>query len=216
MKVELRLAQLLCSRLCHDLVGPAGAVNVGVEMLREGVDDQIDALGLVGRSAQQVNAKLAFYRVAFGMGGIREADGLGLQARQLIDGLLDGGDVTLDWPEGNDGGLSPPACKLLLNMVLIAATTLVRGGLLGVHATPMEGGLGLAVIARGERIRLREEIGAALQSIDEDTDSLSPHTVQAAWARLLAESLDGELEVTDTGSGEVRVAAWLPAAAAVE
>ena len=209
MKVDLRVAQLLCSRLCHDLLGPAGAVGVGVEMLQEVPNDQFDALGLLGRSAVQVNGKLAFYRVAFGLGGLREADSVAGQARALIAGLIDARSVQLDWPEGDgDEALSAEACKLLLNMVLLAHAALIRGGVLGVRVVPLDGGVGLAAIANGDRSRLREEIRIAAEAPTESA-VLTPHTVQAALTRLLADSLQAELEVTDTGQGEVRIAAFV-------
>ena len=68
MSNDLRLAQLLCSRLCHDLVGPAGAVNAGLELAEEGEMDG-DALELVTSSAAEVTRRLAFFRIAFGAAG---------------------------------------------------------------------------------------------------------------------------------------------------
>jgi len=68
MQVDVRVAQLLCSRLCHDLVSPIGAVNAGLELLEEAADDDGRALGLITTSAAEAARRLAFYRVAFGLG----------------------------------------------------------------------------------------------------------------------------------------------------
>jgi histidine phosphotransferase ChpT len=209
MKVDLLIAQLLCSRLCHDLLGPAGAVGVGVDMLTEGADERIDALGLLGRSAHQVIGKLAFYRVAFGLGGLRETDSPKNQARLLISSLINSGNVRLDWPEAEAiSDLSADACKLLLNMALLAHSALIRGGDLGIRIVDIDGGVGLAALAIGDRARLRDEIRVAAQESLESYE-LTPHTVQAALTRLLAEDMNAELEVTDTGQGEVRIAALI-------
>ena len=32
-QIDLRVAELMASRLCHDLVGPIGAVNNGLELM---------------------------------------------------------------------------------------------------------------------------------------------------------------------------------------
>ena len=69
MQIDLKVAQLLSSRLCHDLVGPIGAVNTGLELMEEDSDDDGAALGLMARSAAEAIRRLAFYRMAFGLGG---------------------------------------------------------------------------------------------------------------------------------------------------
>ena len=94
---DLRLAQLLCSRLCHDLAGPAGAIGNGLEML---MDDPGDAATreLLVESGGHLNRRLAFYRTAFGLRGGRPEMALD-EARSLAGGYLAGGRTTLDWPE---------------------------------------------------------------------------------------------------------------------
>ena len=84
MFVDLRVAQLLCSRICHDLLSPAAGVNAGVELLAEGGDNGPDAVGLIGRSATQVARRLAFYRVAFGLGSSAEG---------VVDGFSEAGEA---------------------------------------------------------------------------------------------------------------------------
>ena len=64
MDASIRIAQLLCSRLCHDLAGPAGAVNAGVEFLNDGGGEASEAAGLALQAAHQMSRRLEFYRAA--------------------------------------------------------------------------------------------------------------------------------------------------------
>ena len=67
----LDLAALLCSRVCHDLISPVGAIVNGLEVLEEDKDEETKtfALDLIKKSAHQASAKLQFCRLAFGAAG---------------------------------------------------------------------------------------------------------------------------------------------------
>src|SRR5260370_22284148 len=69
----LDLAALLCSRLCHDLISPVGAIINGLEVMEEDKDEETKtfALDLIKKSATQASAKLQFCRLAFGAAGLR-------------------------------------------------------------------------------------------------------------------------------------------------
>ena len=212
MDRDLRLAQLLCSRLCHDLVGPAGAVGAGVEMMEEGGTLAADAFDLTARSARQVNARLAFYRAAFGFGRVGPDGGALDQAQALCKAYLAGRSVGLDWHDRGMSASAPPVTlKLLLNMVLMAETCLPRGGHVGVRLATLPGGLGCAVTARGEGARLRPELRSAAED-EAVEDGLSARTAPACFTGLLARSLNADLELADTRAGEVRIAALVPPA----
>lgn len=210
MLIDLRMAQLLCSRVCHDLIGPAGAVNSGIELLGEGGEMAGDALALVAQSGRQVADRLAFFRVAFGQGGgsgpraVAEARGVALKA-------LEGGRLAFDWPAEAtacaEGALAPGAVKLLLNLVLLAADCLPRGGQVAVRAAPMEGGVGVALTATGQGARLRDGMAAALAA--DDGAEASAHTVIGGFARSLAGALGTAIEINEAAD-EVRLAALLP------
>ena len=62
------LAALLCSRVCHDIISPVGAINNGLELLDEGGADE-DAMNLIRASARNASARLQFARIAFGAAG---------------------------------------------------------------------------------------------------------------------------------------------------
>ncbi len=67
----LDLAALLCSRVCHDLISPAGAIVNGLEVLDEGGDAETRtfAMDLIRKSARTASARLQFCRIAFGAAG---------------------------------------------------------------------------------------------------------------------------------------------------
>ena len=99
MQVDLKVVQLLSSRLCHDLVGPAGAVHNGIELFQEmGPDEGAVALKMVATSVEQLSARLAFFRLAFGLGGLSGRKPPLAEARDLAQAFLEGGRITLDWP----------------------------------------------------------------------------------------------------------------------
>lgn len=209
MLTDLRVAQFLCSRLCHDLVSVAGAVNAGLELIGEGVGgpERQEAMALVEKSARQVTRRLAFYRLAFGAGGGARALADALAAAR---DLFADGDVRLSLP-GDVRALPPLAAdgaRLLLALVLVAAGTLPRGGALAVHLAPLPEGTGLAVTAEGQGANLRDDIRAALAG-EIPADALTARNVHAHFARCLAQAMGGTVECA-VESGVVRLAAAVP------
>ena len=103
MTDDLRLSQLVCSRLCHDLVGAAGAVNAGLEILAEmgGLDDS--AMALATNSGLEMTRRLAFFRVAFGAGGAGRSGAEVSVMRKIAAEYLEAGNVDLDWVDLGDG-----------------------------------------------------------------------------------------------------------------
>jgi histidine phosphotransferase ChpT len=206
--MDMREAQLLCSRLCHDLVGPVGAVNAGLELFEE-MDGGEDALAMVGRSAKQMGTRLGFYRMAFGLGGAETAV-MG-QARKLAVEFMTEGKVDLDWPADDvDQGLFPTnACKLVLSMILIGIECLPRGGSLAVRVAVLPEGFGAAVTAIGDRAEMKVGTKRAMAK-DPDFDDLSAHNIHGRWAALLAESLGSVVEITSDSADTVNLAVVLP------
>ena len=115
-------ASLLCSRLCHDLLSPIGALNNGIELLSDEHDPEMRArcLDLLGESARASANKLKFFRLAFGAAG-----GFGDQvdtreARVAVDGLFGSdGRIQLGWMI-DEPSMSKAALKILLNLILPA------------------------------------------------------------------------------------------------
>lgn len=207
MTAEIRLAQLLCSRLCHDLVGPAGAVNAGLELAEDGGMDQ-DAMDLVTSSAAEVTRRLAFFRIAFGAaGGKTSAVGtLSLnEARELAGDLLTEGRAVLEWPESAHApdSLPAPVGKVLLLMIMLAADCLPRGGTVTVHTAALPEGMGLAVSAAGQGATLKDVVDAALDPAAPE-DALSARSVHAYFAQMLAVAEGGRIETAVEAEDEIR------------
>src|SRR6185437_6586713 len=125
----LDLAALLCSRVCHDLISPVGAIVNGLEVLEEAKDEETKnfALDLIKKSARNGSAKLQFCRIAFGAAGSAGAQiDLG-DAETISRGFLEDDKTKLAWnlPRAL---LAKNRVKLLLNLLLIAGQTIPRGG----------------------------------------------------------------------------------------
>lgn len=214
MQIELKVAQLLSSRICHDLVGPIGAVNTGLELIDEVSDYDSAALGLTVRSADEANLRLAFYRAAFGYGSSTLA-AAGWQpaldeARNLVEGLLKSSKVSLEWqktPSDIIGPALPNAIKIILNLVLVALESLPRGGTVGLSFAILKEGFGVGLTFLGEGSALREDLKAALKKDIEMTgDALSARNVHAYLAQCLARDLGAFIEYSEGFKGETQLA----------
>jgi histidine phosphotransferase ChpT len=211
MLVDLKVAQLLCSRLCHDLVGPIGAVNAGMELMSDGTGDMDGAIALVAGSGQQLKRCVIFYRLAFGIGAGARASVA--DARMLAGELLSEGPVALEWfvpaVPGPGRAICADGMKLLLNMVLLCVDSLPRGGILAVGVTNLAQGTGVVMTASGVGARFRGELRTAMGP-DFPAGELSARTVQGYFAARLAERLGTTITVSDMDEGKVQLASVLP------
>ena len=210
LQIDLRVAELLTSRMCHDLVGPIGAVNNGMELLGDGgMEMADDALKLASRSAGQAAVLLQFYRMAYGMAGNRQGGDL-TPMRELAVQFFSHQKATLEWVQTSaPEGLPESAGKLILNMIILAAEALPRGGTVGVLFSKEAGAVDIVVVAVGADAGLRDETHASLKE-DVVVEDLTPRSVHGYFTRLLARRIGGDLEVTPAGSGHLRITAKLP------
>ncbi len=182
----LDLAALLCSRVCHDLISPVGAIGNGIEVLEEDKDEETKtfALDLIKKSARQASAKLQFCRLAFGAAGSAGAQiDLG-DAQKAARGLLEDSKTTLVW-NLQPGLMAKNRVKLLLNMLMIAAATIPRGGSLAVDPLPDgEEVPGFRVTASGANARLLDATRELLAG--NPAQPVDAHAVQPLYAGLLA------------------------------
>ena len=208
----LDLAALLCSRLCHDLLSPVGALSNGLELLAEEKDPEMRkrCFELLEQSAKSSADKLRFFRLAFGAAGGFDAMVPVAEARSVIEGLIGGaGRITLEWMVAGDA-LPKSAVKVLLNFALIGIEALVRGGTLTIAAELLEGRTEIVVRAAGARIAFDPTIGAALDGRLPVAD-LSSRTAAAAMIHQLARSHGGHLQFARDEAALV-LGADLPAA----
>jgi histidine phosphotransferase ChpT len=203
--VELRVLHLLCARLCHDLVGPVGAISNGIELVQEfGADMEKDAFDLIAGSAKRVAGELQFFRVAYGL-----AAGMATtvaDARALAGTYIDGGRVKLDWPARPDDKtvvIGDNPVKLTLNMVLLGIESLVRGGTLRI-AAELAPSPQITVLATGDGVRLDDETRKALDGAAKISE-LTPRSVQGYFTARLAEAVGGALSCRADGANGLRL-----------
>jgi histidine phosphotransferase ChpT len=210
MTSPTELAALLCSRLCHDMLSPVGALSNGLELLRDERDPQMRqrCMELLEQSARISADKLKFFRLAYGAAG-----GFGQtvpveEPRALVQALLGDNDrIALAWTVSDDM-LPKAAVKVLLNLAAIGIDALPRGGNLDIGAETRDGATEIAVRAAGARIAFDRTIGQALEGSLPD-DELSGRTAPAHMVRLLAEERGGGLQYALT-EGALVMGAVLP------
>lgn len=206
------LASMLCSRLCHDMLSPVGALSNGLELLAEERDAEMRKriVELLEQSAKTSADKLKFFRLAFGAaGGFGEMVAVA-EPRSLVEGLVSNNErITLDWNVSADA-LPKPAVKVLLNLSLFGMEALVRGGTLEVGAELNGGTSEIVVRATGPRIAFDETVGKALDGTLPE-DQLSSRTAPAALVQALAKELGGGVQYALTDEALV-LGAVLPGA----
>ena len=189
------LASLLCSKLCHDMLSPVGAMSNGLELLADEQDPQMRAncIELLEQSAKISTDKLKFFRLAFGAaGGFGDAVPVE-EAQAVIDALVSSNKrVTVNWAiEGSS--LPKPAVKVMLNFAHIALDALIRGGSMDIGAEVRDGNAEIVVRATAERLAFDEPIGRALEGNLHEGE-LSSRTAAPHMIALLAEEMGGGLQ----------------------
>jgi histidine phosphotransferase ChpT len=210
----LDLAALLCSKVCHDVISPVGAIVNGLELIEDERDADMreEALKLVQRSAKTASAKLQFCRLAFGAAGSAGASIDTGDAEQVARSLLADDRTRVEW---NAARLLLPKnkVKLLLNMCMIAAASIPRGGLIAVTITGEGDSAALKVASSGTHVRLASTI-AALLAGEPEGGTVDAHGIQAYYTGLVARTSNMDLKIEAAPEG-VTIEA-LPVAQAAE
>ncbi len=208
----IEFASILCSRLCHDLLSPVGAINNGIELLTDENDPEMrtQCMDLLGESARTSANKLKFFRLAFGAaGGFGDRIDSG-EAKAAIEGLFSHkGRIEFGWLVSAPT-LSKPAVKVLLNLAMIAGDALVRGGRLDVGAEEHGKQTDIAIRAEGARIIVDPEVRRALQGTLPDSELTS--RTSAAWlAQAIAAGAGGAIQVSPVDAEALLLGATLTA-----
>jgi len=203
---SVEFASLLCSRLCHDLLSPVGAMSNGLELLadEDDPDMRVRVMELLADSARASADRLKFFRLAFGAGG-GFGETLGTdEVKAAVVGLVRGNPrIELGWLV-EIPAIPKTAAKILLNLAMVAFDALVRGGRLDVGVEHDE----VVVRAEGPRIVLDAEIRTVLA---DGTGAVSSRTSAAWLIRKLAEEANGSVTLADGEDGVLLLAARLPA-----
>jgi len=193
---DIEFSALLCSRLCHDLISPVGAIANGLEILDDENDEimRAEVMKLLSHSAEVTSAKLKFFRLSFGSaGGFGEKVPL-REAEDAIRGLYSSGNIDLSW-QSHVGSMDKDAMKLMLNMVLVAGESLIRGGKLLVEIREQSGATNVSVTVHGDKVIFQESIRMAVSG-EISEDKIEPKSAPAFLAANVARKLGSKIEYT--------------------
>jgi len=195
-------ASLLCSRLCHDLLSPVGALNNGLELLADETDPAMRerCMELLADSARASANKLKFFRLAFGAAGGFGEEVATREAQSAIEGLIgDNKRIELAWVV-EEPAMPKAAIKALLNLVLIGSEALVRGGRMEVGGEDNAGNLEIVVKVEGARLVLDAEIRRTLVQGQAD-GAVTPRTAAAYMVHTLVTESGGSVQVVEPADG---------------
>lgn len=195
----LDLSALLCSRVCHDVISPVGAIVNGLEVLEDEKDESMRgfAQDLIKKSARQASARLQFARLAFGAAGSAGAAIDTGDAEQVARGFIHDERTTLNW-HAPRVLLPKNQVKLLLNLLVIATTTIPRGGVIDLTLT-VEGDKGTFHIAsKGINARIPQSVPGLLAGAPE-SGSVDAHGIQPFYAGLIARAAGMSVDLTIEG-----------------
>ncbi len=202
----LDLAALLCSRVCHDVISPVGAIVNGLEVLEEEKDAEMRAfaIDLIKKSASTASARLQFCRLAFGAAGSAGASIDTGDAELVARGLLADERTKLEW-NAPRVLMAKNKVKLILNLCLIAAASIPRGGVITLTIEGEGNDIGMRVESRGPNLRLAHGVPALLAGTPEN-GHVDAHGIQAFYAGLVARDSNMQIDV-DVNAERVLISA---------
>jgi histidine phosphotransferase ChpT len=194
----LDLAALLCSRVCHDLISPVGAIVNGLEVIEDSKDEETKtfAMDLIKKSVKTASARLQFCRLAFGAAGSAGAQIDTGDAENVSRGFLEDDRTKLTWNVPRVLA-AKNRVKLLLNMLVIAGQTIPRGGMLTVEPVGSGDTMGFKVTAAGTNAKMPEKVPPLLDS--PDIAGIDAHAIQPYYTGLLAKNCGLKLVLAPEG-----------------
>lgn len=191
------LAALLCSKVCHDIISPVGAINNGLELLDEGGADE-DAMNLIKQSARTASARLQFARIAFGAAGSAGVQIDTGDAQNVAIQYMRGEKAELTW-EGQRVLMPKNKVKLLLNLMLVANAAIPRGGKLAVKLEEPETNLRISIKVSGPMLRVPPKF-LEMHSEGKSSEPIDAHSIQAYYTLLMAS--ESKMEISTMASAE--------------
>ena len=217
MQLDVRVLELLASKLCHDLISPVSAINNGVELIEDIGGNVVDeAMKLIGDSAAQASRRLRLFRVAYGRAGSEE--GMALRdAKQIAEQYMSGGKVSLVWPD--DAGMAEAATrrgllKIALNLLVMSEEILAYGGRVQVRPVSEEASIGWRFEIVGRNAQLTPAIQAALEGTV-SVDELTPRSIQSYVTGKFASCFGLKLKFDQSIPDRLDITLLAPAAAVV-
>lgn len=181
-----RMAALVASKVCHDIVSPMSMLMQGVEMLRDADPSgrNAEAIGLIEQCMTKAFARLDFYRQAVADGMGTEGEAKLVEARATAERLYSTVKPSLDWTV-DDVAAPRVGLKIVLNLLFIAADCLPKGGTVRVEASRTGQTGELRIIATGTRAKLKAETSACLAG-ETPPDGFQPYNLVPTLTGLLA------------------------------
>ena len=194
----LDLAALLCSRVCHDVISPVGAIVNGLEVLEEDKDEGMRefALDLIRKSAHTASARLQFCRLAFGAAGSAGAAIDTGDAEKVARGLIADDRTQLIW-DAPRAFMPKNKVKLALNLCLIAAACIPRGGVMHVIIEGEADEIRMSVTVKGPNLKLASHVADLLEGRSE-SGVVDAHGIQPYFTGLVARSSGMGVQVVAT------------------
>jgi histidine phosphotransferase ChpT len=201
---SLDLAALLCSRVCHDVISPVGAIVNGLEVLEDDNDASMRdfAFDLIRKSARQASARLQFARLAFGAAGSAGASiDLG-DAEQVARGMFQDDKIAFSWSAPRL--LFPKnRVKLLLNLIMTATNAVPRGGSVSVTVTGDAERCEFVLRSKGLNARIPPHTEALLAGAPEG-GTVDAHGIQTFYTGMIARAAGMNVKVA-LGGDEVTI-----------
>ncbi|MBB4566250.1 histidine phosphotransferase ChpT [Rhizobium leucaenae] len=189
------LAALLCSRVCHDVISPVGAINNGLELLDEGGADA-DAMELIRTSALNASVRLKFARLAFGASGsVGASIDTGEAERAAKDFAAAEKKTEVSWV-GPRAIVAKNRVKLLLNLFLVAYGSIPRGGNIEVTLENPDLDAKFTITAKGRMMRVPPKFAEICSGALEE--AVDAHSIQPYYTVLLADESGMELSYNAT------------------
>jgi histidine phosphotransferase ChpT len=202
---SLDLAALLCSRVCHDLISPVGAVVNGIEVMEDDADEQTKAFAveLIKKSATTASARLQFCRIAFGAAGSAGASIDTGDAESVARGMMEDDKTRITW---NLPRVLLPKnrVKLLLNLLLLAGGTIPRGGSLVVEPVGEGDTMGFKITSTGLNARIAQAVPGLVAG--EAENPIDAHAIQPFYTGLLARTCGMTVTLAPEGESIVLTA----------
>ena len=201
----LDLAALLCSRVCHDLISPVGAVVNGIEVMEDDADEQTKAFAveLIKKSANTASKRLQFCRIAFGAAGSAGASIDTGDAEGVARGMMEDDKTKLTWKLPRVL-LPKNRVKLLLNLLVLAGGTIPRGGSLAIEPIGEGDTMGFKVTALGLNARIPPAVPALVAG--EAENPVDAHAIQPFFTGLLARTCGMSVALAPEGEAIVLTA----------
>lgn len=202
LRKELEFCELLCAKFCHDLSGPIGAINNGIDFLDSDNENMKEkAADLVKLSSNQAVNRLAFFRQAYGFLGVNNEITL-TQLKSLLDKFVQDSKIELAIDPGmqTDFQLDPTLGKIILNLIIISSNIILLNGKIQLVFEQLNGPKIINILASGPVAKIDEELIEILTG-DNRQIPITTRNVQHFYTRYLLNCLGAEIKVDNSKTG---------------